>query len=386
MSWGQVSGSSVTLPFTGAWNPAPGDFTAIFPGKGVVLGPFRIHPFLGLGETFTDNVFRSKNNRKSDFIHFLSPGVQLQIPMGQHQFAVDYRVIQQVNQRFSENDVLTQDASGQVFLNFPNGLTVNLQGGHIEGFDRRGSQLDLQTTGLTTWNTNTFIGEAEFIGSWAGVRMNAESTQWNYENNNQAPARDRTSHDVDLTFFGSVTSKTYVLLSFGASKENYSSNIQLDSTSYRASTGLRWAATGKTTGEIQVGYEILNYDRAPVIQPTGSLLSDGGDKQEILRVSGELEWRPTSRTFLTFSPFRSLEQSAVFNTAVFTRTGVDLAARQQLGSRTTMRGNFQVDYDEFANDNDSTSSSARTDMRWVAGINLEYRAVQWLGFGLGYSF
>jgi len=386
MSWSQVSGSSVTLPFVGGWSPSPGGFTSVFQEKGVALGPFRVHPFFGLGETFTDNVFRTKNNRKSDFIHFLAPGIQIQLPRGRHQFIVDYRASQQLNQRFSGNDALTQDATGQVLLNFAHGVTLKFQGEHIEGFDRRGSQLDLQTPDLTRWNTNSVIGEAEFLGSWAGVRINAQSVQLNYENNNQAPARDRMSHDLDVTFFGSLTSKTYALLSIGASKNDYDTNVQLDNTSYRMSTGLRWAATGKTTGEIQVGYEILNYDRAPVLQPTGSLLSDGGDKQEILRVSGALSWHPTSRTAVTFSPFRLLEQSAVFDTEVFTRTGVNLGASQQIGSRTTIGGNFTVNQNEFSNNNSSASSSARTDMRYGAGVTLKYRAVRWLGFGIGYSF
>jgi len=281
---------------------------------------------------------------------------------------------------------LRQDLTGQVLLDFPGGLNLKFQGGYTKGFDFRGSAVDVQAREPTKWHTKTFFGQAETIGSQLGVRLRVRVNDRKFENNDQGPRRDWLSSRGDLTFFGLIAPKTFVLLNFGVIRQVYDQNIQLDSMSYRVNTGLRWRATGKTTGEIQVGYQVLNFDRAPVIQPSGSLLSSGGKGRKIFRVSGNLNWRPTPRSSIGLRPFRRIRQSGVFGTSVFTQTGVNLNARYAIGTRTTLTGNFQYSNDDFANDQGSQTSQNRTDNRLRGGIGFTYRAVRWLGVTAQYQY
>ncbi len=58
--------------------------------EGILAGPVRLHPFMGVAEMYTDNVFRT-NSKRSDFFTTLAPGIQAQLPIGRHIFVADYR-------------------------------------------------------------------------------------------------------------------------------------------------------------------------------------------------------------------------------------------------------------------------------------------------------
>ncbi|MES4784891.1 MAG: hypothetical protein C4294_02700 [Nitrospiraceae bacterium] len=150
---------------------------------------------LGVAEMYTDNVFRTNANRQSDFIHTLAPGIQVQLPVrNRHVFLIDYRTNVQYYQRNSSNDVQDQTASGRVNLNLPSGLKLDLQGEHKIGHDPRGSAVDLQALEVNKWSANSFTGQAEYVGTRAGIVLSARTIRWDYLNNNQAIIRDRLSN------------------------------------------------------------------------------------------------------------------------------------------------------------------------------------------------
>ncbi|HNP30394.1 MAG TPA: hypothetical protein PKK23_15205, partial [Nitrospirales bacterium] len=65
--------------FTGSHRPLQSgrtQFREFMGGDGLKVGPVQLHPFFGVAEVFTDNVFRRKTDRKSDFLTTLAPGLQ----------------------------------------------------------------------------------------------------------------------------------------------------------------------------------------------------------------------------------------------------------------------------------------------------------------------
>ncbi len=251
ISWAQVS--EISFPFTSATRPQGyANFNRLLTEGGIRLGSIILHPHLGLGSGYMDNAFRTETNREHDFVYVVSPGIQVQVPFAgrKHQFVVDYWATQLIYERFPENDGIFQKATGRLMFNFPSGLKMDLQGGHTTGIISRGAVLDVGAQEPTKWNTNTFIGSAETLGSWAGVRMTADFTDWNFENNDQAAPQDRNTYRANLTFFGSITPKTFALLDFDVEKSNYDKNIQNDNFQWGVNTGIRLSPTGKTTGEI----------------------------------------------------------------------------------------------------------------------------------------
>ena len=127
-------------------------FRQRLPGEGLKIGRVEVNPFLGVGEVYTDNVFRRDTRRKSDFLTAIAPGIQGYLPFGgTHSLLLDYRAAQFLYAKFNENNALAQNGLGHLTLNFPGGLNINLQGGHVEGFDPRGSEVDSQQRDITKW-------------------------------------------------------------------------------------------------------------------------------------------------------------------------------------------------------------------------------------------
>jgi hypothetical protein len=199
-----------------------------------------------------------------------------------------------------------------------------------------------------------------------------------YKNNGQATTRDRKRIGGNLTVFLNATPTISPF--FGARIVNitYDDNKQLDSFSYGGFTGFRLAPSRLLSGEFRIGYTILNFDRAPVQQPPGSDLSNGGKQQKALTMFGRLNCNPTTRFSLFVQPFRFITQSAVFDTATFTQTGVWIYARQKLGDRMNVRGRVNYANADF--------EGSREDNRIRTSLGLDYRTVKWLGFRLDYIF
>ena len=349
-------------------------------GEGLKVGPVRLHPFLGVAEVYTDNVFKTDTKRQSDFLTAIAPGIQALLPFGggRHSVLLDYRAGQLLYHKFSGNNALAQDAQGHVSLNFPSGLTADFQGGHIEGFDPRGSEVDTQQPDITKWEVNSFLSQVAFSGPSAGISLKTSYLDLHYKNNGQAPRRDRTRLQASLSVSAKVTSATSALLGVIVTDYNYDKNNQLDNFGYGVFTGFELAQGRPLSGTFNIGYTVLNYDRAPLAQAPSSGLSKGAKQATSLYMQGNLHWNPTSRLNFNAFPFRTISQSVVFNTSNFIATGVNIQGSQLLTDRLDLSENFFYENDNF--------DGSRNDHRFRFRVGPGYRLVKWLGFRLNYIF
>ncbi len=385
--WAQSFSDTGTFSFTGSSNPVliAQRYREFLPGDGVRVGPVQLHPFLGVAEVWTDNVFRTNRNEESDFLTTIAPGIQASLPFGgKHSFLLDYRAAQFLYSKFSGNNSFTQNGVGHLTLDYPGGLRVDVDANVVGGFDARGSEVDSQQPDITKWNSNTFRSTAQLVGTNLGIRGGVRYTQLSFRNNGQDRPRDRNNAAANLTIFIPTSVTTSALLGGFISDQNYDRNNQLDSFTYGVFTGFRIAPSRQLSGELNVGYNILNFDRAPEgetlkIQELLRMgLSIGGKQQKALFISGNLRWRPTSRLSFVFRPFRLIQQAAVFNTSTFTQTGVGLRVSQTFNTRLFINGSVLYTNSDF--------EGGRSDNRYRLRTELEYRTVKWLGFKFAYIF
>jgi hypothetical protein len=159
-------------PKTGYYPVYPGAFSRPITEDGIAVGPARLHPMMGVAEIYTDNVFRTNTNRRSDFATTLAPGIQAELPFaGRHTFVADYRSNIQVFHQNPSNNVQDQTASGRFNFDFPGGLRLDLQGEHKLGHDPRGSALDTQNVEVNKWTANSVLGRLSYDGATAGIRL-----------------------------------------------------------------------------------------------------------------------------------------------------------------------------------------------------------------------
>ncbi len=388
--WTQSFADTGTFSFTGSHQPINPIFSFIefrkfLPGKNLKAGPLLLHPFLGVAEVYTDNVFSRKTRRRSDFLTTLAPGIQASLPFGgKHSLLLDYRMTQFLYEKFPENNALTQNGLGHLTLDFPGGVKVDFQADHTEGFDARGSEFDIQRQDITTWRANSVLSQAELIGTNLGIRVGVRFVRLHFTNNSQAAPRDQKNVSADLTLIIPANVGASALLGVSVSDSNFDRNNQLDSFSYGVFTGFRLAPSRQLAGEFNIGYNVLNFNRAPVSEPAEitrlmeSGLSTGGKQQQTIFMAGDLTWRPTTRLRIRLRPFRLILQSAVFNTSTFTQTGVGISVNKTLLKRLQTRGAFLYSNSDF--------DGGRRDDRFRWRISLDYRTVDWLGFQLSYTF
>jgi hypothetical protein len=377
-----------TFPWTGIYPLYPSGYTVIIPDDGIRAGPVRLHPFMGVAEMFTDNVFRTSFKR-SDFFTTLAPGIQAQLPLGRHVFVADYRTNLQFYHRTPSNNVQDQTASGLFQFNLASGLKLDFQGEHKLGHDPRGTAVDLLNVEVNKWTTNSFTGTARYQGGEIGMALTAQTLRWTYLNNNQGIIRDRLSNYAGIRFSGQAFPNTSALLDFSVIQEIYDENKNLDNNIYTVSTGANWQATGVTGGEILVGYQFLKFSNAQVNQsgPLLSLFQRDADSAGGLFVAGKVYWIPLSGLTFTLQPYRTFQQTVVAGTSFFTATGVNLSAVRELTERIDLTANLGYEHDKFSNAAGVVASTpARTDTIRNIAVGLNYRAVKWVGVSLQYVF
>jgi polysaccharide biosynthesis protein VpsM len=378
------------FPLTGYYPSYPGSFTPVMPEDGISLGPVALHPHMGFAEMYTDNVFRTASNRISDFSHTLSPGMQAQLPVaGRHMFLLDYRTNLQYHERTPSNDVQDQTGSGRFTFNSPLGLKVDLQGEHRVGHDPRGSAVDIQALEINKWETNSFVGEAEYFEGVVGARVRARMNRWNYQNNNQDVVRDRLSNYLALGLLGRIASRTSGLLNLSVQQEIYDQNKNLDSAIYVASAGARWDITAVTSGEIQLGYQYLKYTRAQVNQPPPLLSQFNNRNRDSFGnffVAGNLTWSPTSFQVVGLQIYRTIQQSAFAGTQFFLATGINLSLIHNFTDRFAFMANLGYENDDFEGTSTVGGPTERSDTLKNVAVGLRYRTVKWLGASVQYMY
>jgi hypothetical protein len=381
--------STPVFPLTGYYPIFPAAFLPILAEDGISLGPLVLHPHMGFAEMYTDNVFRTNENRKSDFFHTLAPGIQAQLPiLGRHTFLIDYRTNLQFYERTPSNDVQDQTASGQIKLDFPGGLKVNLLGEHKVGHDPRGTALDIQALEVNKWHTNSFAAVTEYFEGQVGARLTAQMVRWNYQNNSQDVTRDRLSNYTALTLLGHITAQTSALVNFGVQQEIYDENKNLDSAIYIASAGGRWDVTAVTSGEIQVGAQFLKFSNAKVNQPGPFLSAFGRDRDSFSNFffSGSLNWNPTSFQVIGLQAYRTIQPTALAGTQFFVATGVNLSLVHNATERIALTANLGYENDDFSGSTALSGAPERSDTLKNLAVGLRYRTVKWLGASFQYAY
>jgi len=377
-------------PLTGYYPLYPGGLTQVSPTDGVLVGPLRLHPVMGVAEMYTDNVFRTNSNRVSTFLTTLDPGIQAQLPFaGSHTFLIDYRTNIQYYNRTPSNNVQDQTASGKFKFDFPGGLKVDLQAEHKLGHDPRGTAVDTQMLDVNKWTANSIIGQVEYDGARSAVRLNAQSTRWTFLNNNQGIIRDSLNNYGGLTFIRDLTGITSVLTGISAFQQIYDDNKNLDNVRYQINAGATWRPSELISGEVVAGYQYVRYTYAAVNQPPPVLsqFKRVNDSFDNFFFMGNLNWQATSLMNVTLQAYRTVQQTVSVSGSLFpTVTGVNLAATHSLTDSTTATFNLGFEQDQFQNSSGSTNVSDRTDFLKNVAVGLRYRAIKWVGLGFQYIY
>jgi hypothetical protein len=355
-------------------------------------GPVLVHPHFGMAQSYTDNVFRTDTlygGRRSDTYTTLAPGLQLQLPfMGRHRLVFDYRSnIERYSNESSQN-VTDQTIGTNLIFNLRGGLTLSMLQEIKTGHDYRGSAT---ATGFAEPNKfyNTIFGAEALYAKQAFVRARFKYIRWEFIGENAGPRDGRSFGDINtrnrvenyyaIAAGARVAPKTYLFIEEWIGTHIYEINKELDSTDYTTAAGARWEATGKTVGEVTVGWQQKTYSNPSGIRGSGDFSG--------LYVNGNLYWTPQERTQVIFNLFRRTNETVVGGTRFFVSTGAGIDVRHAFTKKWRATLQFLYDHDSYSDpifaDNKSLT---RKDNYLTIGPGIWYQIQPWLGARATYFY
>ena len=361
-----------------------------------------LHPFLSLGEYYTDNLFNESDNKEDDWITVISPGLWASFPASNRQplqvttynsapgglevtrFPMEvrrrfqgyglYRADITEHAHFSEEDNVFQRAEGLLNVNFRGGLSLELldifqidHDPYGTGAPENPRQLDKFTSNLVQFMANYRITPK------TRVRADVSHYSLEFDNTERNGFRERDDLVASLFLFHRVLPKTSALLQYDYINIDYRENILSDSTEHRFLTGILWDITSKSRGTIKVGYGLRQVDQ--------------GDNRNDLIGEARLDHRFTPKTSAYLQFTRRVEETDIADTSAVLSHRLLLGYRQRVAPRWTAAADLNYTREAYQGEFTSNGETGeRTDDNYGARVGLGYLFRSWLNFGLGYIY
>ncbi len=348
------------------------------------------HPFLVVEERWTDNLFITESNKKSDFITTIAPGIWLAIPANREKLLEISttttsagglqlnRVKPQATRRYqayalyspelvmyanhSSHDHWNHNAEALFQYNLNMGLSFDI----INIFnDREEISGDNRTATLYQYQNNLL----DFITTYdpsekLTLRMDYSNYILDYDEalNNY---RDRMDNSVSFYAFYKFWPKTSLFAQYGHADIEYDTGSINDSIENRYYAGVNWDMTAKTRGTLKLGYIDKDFDHPSVPDQDG--------------VSFELQTQHnlSPKRALQVNAFRKFQESDTAGASSFDSTGINAGVRQKFTEKwsATLVASFEMnDYNGIDRDDEYFS----------VGPAARYEPRKWLFFDLAY--
>ncbi len=331
--------------------------------------PLFFTPYVGLGVGHDDNLFLSRNNRKSTDLYVVSPGFKVDAKSEAMVFQGSYQA--QIGRYTSSADDNYVDhvARAQLDTAFSGRSFLRVGLDYFRSHDPRGSTdrpLSGRPDRYQLWNPSaTYAFGAP--GAQGRVELYASDLHKKYVSNRAVTATgDRTQPEFGGAFYWRVASKTYAMAEVRNTEIHYDLPNSNTGEERRYYAGVSWEATAKTIGTLKVGQARRQFD-------------DGTPSKNFSSWEGLVNWAP-----LTYSTFD-------FYTSRQTNEATGLGARFIISSVAGV--NWTHAWTSFLNtgaglryQRDEYQGFDRTDNLKSANFKLGYRFRPWLTIGGEYTY
>jgi hypothetical protein len=340
------------------------------------LGPLRITPYVNTSGTYTDNVFLTPKNEKSDFFYSVLPGIKVNVrPMGRHRFYLNYDAHIAKFDTFSEVDYFIHSLDAALDLKLPRGFGVKLGDKIVRGADLPDFEGD---------RTKRYIANsARFQASYPFWDRFGLGFRYGHDLKDYDRRVDEIDNFTTNTFGGQfrfrVLARTSTFLEYVYSATDYETETRArveNNYSNRINAGITWDITAKTRGIVRGGYIARNY--YAIDQEEGTLY-----------VSADISHEITSRTIFTLRGLRSIFDTSKADNNL--RFGTSYVSNQFIaGLRHTYRkftGSIAGDYlhDRYLQDGLAAGKKRRDNV--VRGsVGIDYHMQRWIKLGVKYRY
>lgn len=394
-----------------ASEPLPGEAPATTPqaaeetkpvdsGESFYTSP--VHPFLSLGGYRTDNLYRTPDDEKSDWVTVITPGIWFALPAGRQQLldvellntapggmAVDrfssqagrrlqgyalYRADIFEHDRYSEENRVEHRGEGLVRLSLRGGLELELFDIYRASYDPYGTggstdrDLDKYRANLGKLSIGyRFTPKLSIRGDIGQYTLDYADERNDY--------LDRTDDSLAGYLYYQATPKTAIFLQAGLDAIDYDENVNDDSDNYSYYLGAEYRVSVKTRALLKIGYGDKRYDR------------DGSHDRSDLLAEGQIDYALTPKGTLHLSGMRRVLETDQLGGRNILSNRLQLGWRQRILAK--IRSEATVFYLNNRYDGTitiGTQSDRREDDEYGMTVALGYAPVRWATLSLGYEY
>ncbi len=347
--------------------------------SGVRLGSFVLFPSLGLGSEYTDNVFKTDDGERDDFIHHLLPAARLVSDWSNHELelGVEADIGRYADHGSEDYEDVSGWANGRLDLTkstsvFSGVLVESLHedrgspdavaGRNPTTFDRLTATLGL----AQRFNRVTLEGEARYVEldfddvrAAGGGRINNDD-------------RDRDLYVGALKLGYEIVPRYLAFVRGTVNERDYRSRtddlgFDRDSHGYDLALGTEFDLTGVTFGEVHVGY------REQAYEDPGFGTLDG------VSFGARLTSNVTPITTLQLLVDREIEETSVTTAEGYWSTSVKLRADHELLRNLILSADLGLALADY-------EGIDRDDEIYMGGFGATYQMNRYLGITAGYRY
>lgn len=330
-------------------------------------GSFEISPFVAVTERYSDNVFATKDNTKSDLSTVISSGVQLVFPRTKRRYHLELKYQTDIERfsRYSSENAVSHTASGKFDMTFPMGLELAVDDRFERSHDPRGETLSPE---LDFFNDNIFHASVAYsVTDRFKLRLDYSNDVLSYDNERNS-FRNLTTNSFGLYAYYRFMPKISAFIEYEYVIAGFAESADLNSREQHFFGGVTWEVTGRTKGTVKAGYGTKDFDDASIEGYRGVIVD--------VTVSHNL----TSRDLVNIAISRATQETNLLGDNFFVATALSAEYSHRLTGKITARAKLEYVRDRYS------GSIPKTDDVWRGGLGVSYQFKRWLLTETGYSY
>lgn len=324
----------------------------------------QVNPYFRFRNEYRDNIYLTGQERKSDLVSIFTPGVELVLPAGGGDLALDYHADALLYWSESDNNTLRHflGLEGQWTLapawswSFENTLMIT--------DDPPLSELVEREDRLRNRFNTTFYFDARRTRLETGFT----TVRDDYRKLDQL---DRTENYLTLTGAYRFLPRTSWLLSYRVGEVRYDIAPDRKASYNELTTGVRGHISPKVTGEVRAGFQWRDY-RDPGRSDFDGVVVYGGVTHDL-----------SPRVRNTLSVLGGVQESSFGDNSYYRTSRAGYGYRHVLGRRHAASAGVSWEENRYPV---AVAGALRRDRIWTLRAGWDYTLRRWATVGLGYEF
>lgn len=338
--------------------------------QGIKLGDLILYPGFKVGGKYDDNVFLTSSDKESDFVTIITPALNLEVPLNQHYFEIDYSI-----DFLRYSDYPSQDANDHILGAL---LDLNFRDFKIDiknNFHDTSQRATTEFIERIRHYQNDLKGRISFELTRINIDLGIQNIRYDYLKKAWSN-EDRTENIYTFQMGYRFLPKTIFLTEYNYGEIKYDTALVNTESDYgEGMMGIKGKLTSKCEGTIKVGYHSRKYEESLDHPDFDTLvtkinLKERFDSKNILRL-GFLRRAIES----TYSP------NIYYN---MNKGWFEHLYKLNRKCSTKITGFYQLNlYPKETTEGSKTDK--RQDSLANGGIAVKYDFLKWLSFEVGYQ-